>query len=357
MVARGLLLACLPAVLPACSLDWSTPARDGDVDPTHDADVDPADDGDGAGPEGEVPEDGADGSDTCGTVESCNGVDDDCDTVCDEGFPCCDGRVEPCTTGTGAPGTSTCGAGCVTGACVATSDPCNGLDDDGNTVCDDGFACCKGTTASRACGCGGTESQTCETTCLWGAWSGCAPGACVPDAEESCTTGCGSTGTRTCRPDCTWDVCVPPAEICNGIDDDCVAGCDNGYECCGDWRAETRPCACGGVESRRCGGGCNWSGWSGCTGTCTPGATRSCGGCSGAVETCTPDGCGWGSCATPAETCNGVDDDCDTTCDEGFACCRGDTQARTCTSGSCPDEDRTCDSSCAWGSWSGCFSC
>jgi hypothetical protein len=45
--------------------------------------------------------------------------------------------------------------------------------------------------------------------------------ACVLGATGSCTTSCGTTGTRTCGAGCTWGACVPPAETCNGIDDDC----------------------------------------------------------------------------------------------------------------------------------------
>lgn len=37
---------------------------------------------------------------------------------------------------------------------------------------------------------------------------------------SSCTTTCGTTGRRECKDGVTGP-CVPPAEICNGIDDDC----------------------------------------------------------------------------------------------------------------------------------------
>jgi hypothetical protein len=42
--------------------------------------------------------------------------------------------------------------------------------------------------------------------------------------------------------------------------------------------------------------------------------------------------------------CNGADDDCDTSCDEGFACCAG--QPTTCVVGSCPPGVALCDDTC-----------
>lgn len=47
------------------------------------------------------------------------------------------------------------------------------------------------------------------------------PFPCVRDQEMSCTTECGSTGTAVCAADCSASACVPPAEACNYVDDDC----------------------------------------------------------------------------------------------------------------------------------------
>ncbi|MFH1436878.1 MAG: hypothetical protein ABIJ56_14315 [Pseudomonadota bacterium] len=75
---------------------------------------------------------------------------------------------------------------------------------------------------------------------------------------------------------------MPPAETCDGIDNDCDGNCDNGWACC--------------------------RGSSGsCTTTCGSTGTRTC-----------SSSCTWSSCAAPSETCNGVDDNCDTIVDEGF---------------------------------------
>jgi hypothetical protein len=74
---------------------------------------------------------------------------------------------------------------------VPPGEVCNGRDDDCDTLTDEGFGC-------------------------------------VAGAVAGCTTGCGSLGSRTCASDCTWPACVPPAETCNGVDDDCDGECDEG---------------------------------------------------------------------------------------------------------------------------------
>lgn len=44
---------------------------------------------------------------------------------------------------------------------------------------------------------------------------------CALNQDGPCTTSCGSTGQTTCAGGCLWGTCVPPAETCNGKDDDC----------------------------------------------------------------------------------------------------------------------------------------
>jgi Subtilase family/Putative metal-binding motif len=111
--------------------------------------------------------------------------------------------------------------------------------------------------------------------------------ACALGAVETCTTTCGSAGTRSCKTDCSWPDCAPPAEQCNGKDDDCDGAADNGFPCAA---GATRPC------STSCG---------------TPGA-----------ETCAETTCSWGACAaTAVEICNGKDDDCNGAIDDGIGPC------------------------------------
>jgi hypothetical protein len=50
---------------------------------------------------------------------------------------------------------------------------------------------------------------------------------CVLGATESCTTSCESIGERTCTSSCTWPECVPPAETCDGADQDCDGVADD----------------------------------------------------------------------------------------------------------------------------------
>jgi cysteine-rich repeat protein len=181
-------------------------------------------------------------------IEECNGLDDDCDTACDNGFVCCAGTNSTCTTSCLTTGRRVCSAACGWGVCTPPAETCNGLDDDCDTVCDNGFSCCAGSS--------------------------------VP-----CATSCSSTGTRACSAACGLGACVAPAETCNGLDDDCDTACDNGFGCCA---GSTEPCAT----------------------SCGSTGTRSC-----------SSSCAWNSCVTPAETCNGRDDDCDTVVDEGCSSC------------------------------------
>lgn len=51
----------------------------------------------------------------------------------------------------------------------------------------------------------------------------------VPGAsQQPCTTACGSSGSANCGADCVLQACLPPAEQCNGVDDDCDDQTDEG---------------------------------------------------------------------------------------------------------------------------------
>lgn len=111
--------------------------------------------------------------------------------------------------------------------------------------------------------------------------AGARDAGCPSGATMSCTSSCGTIGVSTCAGG-AWSACAPPAESCNDADDDCDGTIDDGFEC------------------RR-----------GTSGACS----TSCG--STGTRTCSAS-CGWGSCAAPAETCEGTDQDCDGAVDEGF---------------------------------------
>ncbi|MBN1770091.1 MAG: DUF1566 domain-containing protein [Deltaproteobacteria bacterium] len=274
-----------------------------------------------------------------GATELCNGVDDDCNDVTDDGpgMTCSRGTTRGCTAAGGCVGTETCSTTTCTwsGTCeVTATESCNGLDDDCDGTTDEGFACVRGST--RACtatgGCTGTE--TCSATCAWS-------GTCVVTATETCNgldddcdtltdetfscrrgatepcTRTGATGTcsgtRTCGDTCAWGACVvTTAETCNGADDDCDGVIDDGFACA---RGTTEPCTIGSCAGTRT-----------CSTTCT-----------------------WGTCvAGTTESCNGIDDDCDGQTDEGFGCALGATES--CTTACSTTGTRTCGTGCTWGS-------
>ena len=216
-------------------------------------------------------------------VEICNGLDDDCVSGPDNGFACIRGGGVGCTTSCGTSGAGACTAACTipTGAaCTPPAETCNGLDDDCNGVADNGFSCVRGTSVPCATACGSTGAGTCTATCGIPTGASCTPPvevcngldddcvsgpdngfACVRGTSVPCTTTCGTAGTGTCTTSCGIPPaasCTPPAEVCNGLDDDCVGGPDNGFACV---RGTSQSCtvgACGGTAT--------------CSATCTVGA-------------------------------------------------------------------------------------
>ncbi|MBN1771825.1 MAG: VCBS repeat-containing protein [Deltaproteobacteria bacterium] len=126
------------------------------------------------------------------TAEICNGRDDDCDTVIDNGLTrTCGSDVGACRRGT-----QTCRAGSW-GDCVGELGPvpetCNGRDDDCDGVTDEALA--------RTCGSDVGECRSGTQTCRAGSW-----GDCVGE--------------------------LPPApEACNDLDDDCDGETDDERVC------------------------------------------------------------------------------------------------------------------------------
>jgi hypothetical protein len=195
-------------------------------------------------------------------TEICNGDDDDCDGMTDEGLlaPSCYLDADSDGVGSGVQITTLCrdtmrgslgecpsGYSNVSGDCndgnavirPLGAELCNGADDDCDGTIDEGFECRIGT-------------------------------------SEVCATGCGSGGTRTCGASCTWNACRAADEgptvtgTCNGCDDDLDGRTDEGFAC---ERNSLRTClvtACGTPGVRVC------------TGTCTEAAAE----CRAVVEFC-----------------------------------------------------------------------
>ena len=272
--------------------------------------------------------------------ESCNGIDDDCDGSVDESL------TRSCSTA--------CGKGterCTTGrwhSCNAprpSTDVCDGKDND----CDGKVDNLRGTSNPLKSGCYQGRCRG-SRTCTSGKWDTCKPTA-PPKAEEcnsrdddcdgyvdnlkgsrshysltrACKTVCG-TGTQRCYRG-RWQTCskAPRTDVCNGRDDDCDGKIDN------------------------------------INGTSNP-ITRGCyqGRCRGTQKCITGR---WQSCASntkpTTEVCNGKDDDCDGSVDEGItrpckSVCGSGTErcwygrwisctAQRPTTESCDGKDNDCD--------------
>ncbi len=241
---------------------------------------------------------------------------------------------------------------------------CNDLD---GSFCNGVEECVGGRCiGSQLAGC--DDSDACTTDTCDEDGDGCTnerrADACAIGTSQPCTTTCGTEGSQTCTPECVWDACVAPAEVCNGVDDDCDASTDEGFQCA---QGSTDDCTtqCGSTGSRACSGVCIYDACmppadtcngadDDCNGTCDDG--QEC--CQNTITTCTTScnstgtsrcgaGCTYEDCVAPAETCNGVDDDCDGTCDNGSECCQNTTVGCATSCGSTGTQP--CDGSCRLG--------
>ncbi|WP_299753669.1 MopE-related protein [Devosia sp.] len=219
-------------------------------------------------------------------TEVCNNLDDDCDTIVDEGFTkgtaCTNNRLGKCLL-TGATQCRADGAGTQCSAGRVSTPTCTAMNEN---------AACTVVNAANATVNGTCQSSVCEPTA----------------APDEIALGCNNIDD-----DCdgridegvTGCVCSPSTEVCGGGDNDCDGLVDEGT---------ALPCG---------------------TGTCV--GVRPCvGGVQGACNAPTP---------LPAEICNGLDDTCDGIIDgfqqscsnmtcPGGGCTGGVAGQRTCVGGS-----------------------
>ncbi|MFH1099061.1 MAG: MopE-related protein, partial [Candidatus Uhrbacteria bacterium] len=283
--------------------------------------------------------------------ESCNGLDDDCDGPTDEGAEIraygtaqgeCEVTIETCTQGEYV----------VTSPGIEPSDElCDGLDNDCDGVTDNGFAdlgqpCAVGTGACLANGTTVCAADGLATTC--GAVAGTpsvelcdgvdnncdgATDETFAEVGQTCSVGtgaCRAEGRLVCRDDsfgtrCSAEAGVPSVEVCDGLDNNCNGEIDDGL-----------------------GDGC-----------CLPGSSRDCGinlgVCTVGQQACS-DGRAWQDCSgrgPSAETCDGTDQDCNGLTDDtpaGCACVNGTTQTCSVTRGVCRAGVQRCNN----GAWSVC---
>ena len=164
--------------------------------------------------------------------ERCNGLDDNCNGLVDEGFDrlgaaCDDGGIGVCR-GTG---TFACSADESNVECDLSSpgaapgvEVCNGLDDDCDEQIDEGLTCTGACVPAGAEVCNGADDD-CD--------------GAVDEADPALGTPCG-LDTGSCTPGTI--VCIrgaltcsgavePHAELCNAADDDCDGAVDNEAPC------------------------------------------------------------------------------------------------------------------------------
>ena len=213
------------------------------------------------------------------SLEICDEQDNDCDGLVDDGVQDAEGHVlgDTCTAGTPnsdcvRPGKYVCAAGAVT--CDAKPgepgiESCDGRDNDCDGVADDGAPNCCHRDDDPGCGLG--------------------KGICVLGVR-SCDIKAGNTAG-------TWGDCMDPAtsmpvpgpstEVCDGLDNDCNDQKDEGFDL-------GTACSAG-------------------TGACTAQGTKICDANTGGSKCSAQPG-------MPAaqEVCDGIDNNCDGTSDEGF---------------------------------------
>ncbi|MEZ4432111.1 MAG: MopE-related protein [bacterium] len=285
-------------------------------------------------------------------TERCNGEDDDCDGVVDEGVQNACGRCGPTPAEVCDGVDDDCDGRIDEGALNACGrcgppppEACNGVDDDCDGAVDEAV--------QNACGgCVGVREEVCN-----GRDDDCdgvvdnRPLSALPLAR-ACSSDLGAcrAGVELCVGG-AWAACdgvVPREERCDGADDDCdglvderalPCGAEGDVGECRVGRRRCDPAACA-ADAAACGA----DGWlAACEDAVGP-AVEVCNGrdddCDGELDEGLINACGMCG-APPPEACNGVDDNCDgrvdddARCPTGYACLAGECAQPCGASGEC----------------------
>ena len=237
--------------------------------------------------------------------EQCNGIDDNCDGVVDEGCPCAEGAKQDCYRG-------------------STSTRKNGVCHDGTQVCKNGvWSDCGGDVLpiaelcdQRDNDCNGKVDDTAACTCSPGQTQTCylGPAGTLGHMKAPC-----KEGKQTCTSDGKWGDCTGsikpgPTELCDDeIDDNCDGQINEG-------------CVCQPGDTGEC-----------YTGPLVPLNSNGVGVCHGGTWTCINGVKGpcVGEITPSPEQCNALDDDCNGKVDDGVFCCPNGTKDGNETAADC----------------------